>query len=421
MLVLGTLRPGRDEVREAVAARRQPPVLRLARRRPSGPPRRARAARDPRGCRRGTGRPPGPLRRATQSFVGASKTSSTDDPLRASFLTSRSSSWSTSWIIRAIVRSPGRPDQPPRGSRRGSSDGPFGQQARPSACPAGPCRGPRAVGASAYPVVLRSEGAPHAELPVPRRLHRGGGGWFPSDRGRRNGRRRVRRARRARTRQHADARHELEPVHPDVRRLHRGLVPRPCRLRLLPERRRRGLRRPHRCGRGDADGDRPADERRRQGHRDLSRVRARGGTRRQRHHRRRRAVVRDRGEHLQDHGQPGRQADRDVRQPHHEQGQAERRHGRQGAVEGHRPRGGRQRGGRRARPRRPARSASAAAARASRSGSRRTTTSATAPIGPASPGSRRSTRSRCSASPTSWPSTRRASSTSRASRPSSWR
>ena len=41
----------------------------------------------------------------------------------------------------------------------------------------------------------------------------------------------------------ADARHELDPVHPDVRRLRRGLVPGARRVRLLPQRRRRRLRR----------------------------------------------------------------------------------------------------------------------------------------------------------------------------------
>ena len=43
----------------------------------------------------------------------------------------------------------------------------------------------------------------------------------------------------ARAREHADAGHELEPVRRHVRRVHRGLVPRARRLRLLPQRRRR--------------------------------------------------------------------------------------------------------------------------------------------------------------------------------------
>ena len=116
---------------------------------------------------------------------------------------------------------------------------PIGQHGRPSACPVGPCRRPRAVRASAYPEVFRSEGAPHAATTC-----RPASTWrrssrFPADRGRRHRRRRVRRPRRAGAGQRADARHELDPVHPDVRRLHRGLVPRPRRLRLLPQRRRR--------------------------------------------------------------------------------------------------------------------------------------------------------------------------------------
>ena len=38
--------------------------------------------------------------------------------------------------------------------------------------------------------------------------------------------------------QRAHARHQLDPVHPDLRRLRRGLLPGPRRLRLLHERRR---------------------------------------------------------------------------------------------------------------------------------------------------------------------------------------
>ena len=56
-----------------------------------------------------------------------------------------------------------------------------------------------------------------------------------------------------RTVQPADAGDQLDPVHLDVRRLHRRLVPRPFRLRLLPERRRQLLRRPDRRRRSGAD------------------------------------------------------------------------------------------------------------------------------------------------------------------------
>ena len=61
-------------------------------------------------------------------------------------------------------------------------------------------------------------------------------------------RRRLRRAGRGRPVQRADPGAELDRVRPQLRRLRRGLVPRPIRLRLLPERRRQLLRRPHRPG-----------------------------------------------------------------------------------------------------------------------------------------------------------------------------
>ena len=101
-----------------------------------------------------------------------------------------------------------------------------------------------------------------------------------------------------------------------------------------------------------------------------------------------------------------------------EQGQAERRHGRQGPVQDDHDRGGRRRV---RRPRRPDRSPWRAAAPRCPRASPPRTTSATPPTGPASPASRRSTRSRCCPCRTSCPCTSRASSTSRASRPSSWR
>ena len=40
--------------------------------------------------------------------------------------------------------------------------------------------------------------------------------------------------------QRADARHELDPVHEHLRRVRRGRLPAACRLRLLPQRGRRG-------------------------------------------------------------------------------------------------------------------------------------------------------------------------------------
>ena len=95
---------------------------------------------------------------------------------------------------------------------------------------------------------------------------------------------------RPRAREHADPGHELEPVHVHVRRLRRGLVPRPCRLRLLPERRWRRLRRARRRRRGRPDRQRRAAELVRQGEARLPRRGPRSRAGGQRHHRRRPAA-----------------------------------------------------------------------------------------------------------------------------------
>ena len=60
---------------------------------------------------------------------------------------------------------------------------------------------------------------------------------------------RLRRARRERALQHADPGEQLDRVRRDVRRVPAGVLPRPVRLRLLHERRRQLLRRPHRAER----------------------------------------------------------------------------------------------------------------------------------------------------------------------------
>ena len=198
VLVLGSLGPGRDEVGErgsgaAAAAGRSS----LAGARPSRPPRPAPAARDPRGCRRGTGRRPGRC---------AGRPSPSSAPRTRARPTTRSARPSSP-AFRAAGRRHGSSARSSdrraaRTSRRGAAVG---------AAPVAPSGNTRAR--PRVPPVLvpeharwerrrirlssRSEGAPHAELPVSWRLHRGGGGWFASDRGRRNRRRRLRRPRRA--------------------------------------------------------------------------------------------------------------------------------------------------------------------------------------------------------------------------------
>ena len=88
--------------------------------------------------------------------------------------------------------------------------------------------------------------SPMPTLSVARRLHGGGVVWFEADRGSRHRRRRVRRVRRARARPTSRRSSRTGRSSPRLRRLRRGLVPRPRRVRLLPQRRRRRLRRAHR-------------------------------------------------------------------------------------------------------------------------------------------------------------------------------
>ena len=110
------------------------------------------------------------------------------------------------------------------------------------------------------------------------------------------------------TGQPADPRHELEPVHPDVRRLHRGLVPRARRVRLLPQRRRRRVRRARRRRRRDAHAKAELPSAADKDEARLPGRRARGRPRRQRHHDRRPAVLGDGREQLQARRQPGGKA-----------------------------------------------------------------------------------------------------------------
>ena len=117
--------------------------------------------------------------------------------------------------------------RPPHGSSGGSSarrasarraapGHRSGQPARPFGQPDSPDRvstralSPRRRAASRRHVrIPATKGPTHAEISVARRLRRGGRGRLAPDRGRRHGRRRLRRARRARARQRADAGHQL--------------------------------------------------------------------------------------------------------------------------------------------------------------------------------------------------------------------
>ena len=72
-------------------------------------------------------------------------------------------------------------------------------------------------------------------------------GGIPPDRGRRHLGRGFRRPGGEGPGQRTEARVQLDPVHRGVRRLRRELLPRPCGLRLVPQRRRQLLRRAHRC------------------------------------------------------------------------------------------------------------------------------------------------------------------------------
>ena len=169
----------------------------------------------------------------------------------------------------------------------------------PKACPCGPCPRPGRTGRSHPFVASGREGMLHAELSVARRVRRGGRSRIAPNRGCRYGRGRLRRARAEGSSQYADARHELEPVRHDVRRLHGGLVSRTRGLRILPERRRCRVCRSGRRRRSDADREDRARERHRKGHELIPGRRARTRPGGQRHQGRRPAFHERRGRHVQ--------------------------------------------------------------------------------------------------------------------------
>ncbi len=100
----------------------------------------------------------------------------------------------------------------------------------------------RTPGEESGDITQRQGGQPDADLSLARGLCRRGRGRIPSDRGRWHLGRRVRRPRREGPGQRADAGVQLDPVHGDLRRLRRELLPRPRRLRLVPQRGRQLLR-----------------------------------------------------------------------------------------------------------------------------------------------------------------------------------
>ena len=188
-----------------------------------------------------------------------------------------------------------------------------------------------------------------------------------------------------------------------LRRLHRGLVPRPRRVRLLPQRRRRGLRRAHRrrrrrCRRRRAE-IATAEGRQAAGYRVTALEPGPAGNQ-----------ITVEVTEADDAGRGHLQADGQRAAARHDeiydnvstkQGQEQRRHDGQGAVEADPDRGDRH--GRRARARPGARQGQPRRRRRRAKpdrASRPTTTSATRPTAPASAASRRSTRSRCSPCPT---------------------
>ena len=208
-----------------------------------------------------------------------------------------------------------------------------------------------------------------------------------------------------RARQRTDARHQLDPVHADLRRLRRGLVPRARRVRLLPERRRRGVRRAHRRRRrrqpvarrrAELPSCRPASDEAGSSSRALE-----ARSRRRRDHRRgRRRVASRRDDTFKLIVQARRQGR--ARPSTTSPPSAARTTSSPGAgrVEADRGRGDQGRRRWRSAQRRRVDARRWRRARARDSVSTPTTTSATRPTAPASPASRPSTKSRCSACPT---------------------
>ena len=154
----------------------------------------------------------------------------------------------------------GRDGGRPAARRRAAPDCPNGQRGLPPSRSVHCCRRPprpATVGSS-----RRELWGSHAHLLVTRCLRRREAGRFGTDRRGRHRRRRVRRHRHDGPDQPAHADLELEAVRRHLRGLHPRRVPRPRRLRVLPERRRQLLRRAHRDRRRAAGAGRVHDQRR---------------------------------------------------------------------------------------------------------------------------------------------------------------
>ena len=247
------------------------------------------------------------------------------------------------------------------------------------------------------------------------------------DRGRRHRGRRVRRPGREGPDQRADAGLQLDPVHRDVRRLRRELLPRPRRLRLLPQRRRQLLRRPDR--RRQRNGQ-PAEGKHAPKKQAASAPTPPHVDREGRRHATprppslsRRVRPEPRGPTTSSSWSSSSTASTETYDNVTTKRGQQRRHQGQRRIEADQPRGDHHRRALLSRAkgtvdlvalsRRPSRRRPTTSAP--------TTTSATPPTAPASAGSRRSTRSPWSPCRTSRPPTSRAPSTSRRSRPCSWR
>ena len=202
----------------------------------------------------------GAFRRATQSFVGASKATSTRDAVQRVAPDERRSASSTSWITASACD-----HAPPPPSGPGQTSGVLAAPVREPRCPTGrpaaptgratlpaPARcEPRAFVAPARgPDACRTICRPASTSRRSRPAHGPSRAWArpspPSS---------------ASPRGAASTSRPWSPTGASsrrLRRLHRGLVPRPRRLRLLPQRRRRVLRRADRRRRRDARPRRPS-------------------------------------------------------------------------------------------------------------------------------------------------------------------
>ena len=147
---------------------------------------------------------------------------------------------------RASAAAPGRL-QLPSDDRRCPPGCPLGQPGLPPAPSVGtfPRGQPRQI-LTARVLRFAEPRSQHADLPVPWGLRRGSCRGCAPARGCRDRGRRVRRPGRGGAVQHAHPGQQLDPVHQHVRRFRGRFLPGPVRLRLLQQRRRQLLRRPHR-------------------------------------------------------------------------------------------------------------------------------------------------------------------------------